>query len=164
MALYIRECIQCGAAFKGGPRAWYCPECRKERQKQINRESRQRQAEGKQRKIGSTGICENCGKPYIVASANQKWCPDCKDEMLKEVDRTQSLEYYYENKETINPARNTRRRAPARRCAICGRDFAAQGNKKYCSPECYEEGMKLMRPVYEVRRQAKKKEEKDPQK
>ena len=118
MALYIRECIQCGAAFKGGPRAWYCPECRKERQKQINRESRQRQAEGKQRKIGSTGICENCGKPYIVASANQKWCPDCKDEMLKEVDRTQSLEYYYENKETINPARNTRRRAPARRCLI----------------------------------------------
>ena len=163
MAIYIRECIQCGAAFKGGPRAWYCPECRAERQKMQARESRKRQAEGKQRKIGSTDICQNCGKPYIVASPLQKWCPDCKEEMARETDRRQSLEYYNENKETINPARNIRRRAPARRCAICGRDFAARSNKKYCSQECYNKAMAAMRPVYEERRQKKKKAEKDPQ-
>lgn len=161
MALYIRECIACGAAFKGGPRAWYCPECRKERQKQRDRECKKRQREGTTREIGSTDICQNCGKPYIVASPMQKWCPDCKDEMYKETDRNQSLEYYRENKETINPARNTRRRAPARRCAFCGRDFAARGQKKYCSPECYKEGMRLIRRVYAARHQAKKKEEKD---
>ena len=99
MAIYIRECIQCSAAFKGGPRAWYCPECRAERQKIQARESRKRQAEGKQRKIGSTDICQNCGKPYIVASPLQKWCPDCKEEMARETDRRQSLEYYNENKD-----------------------------------------------------------------
>ena len=27
-----RTCRQCGRTFWGGPRAWYCPECRKERQ------------------------------------------------------------------------------------------------------------------------------------
>ena len=91
----------------------------------------------------------------------QKWCSDCKDKMNKETDRKQSLDYYYENKEIINPARNTKRRAPARRCAFCGRDFAARGQKKYCSPECYKEGMRLIRRVYAARHQAKKKAEKD---
>lgn len=163
MAIYIRECIQCGAAFKGGPRAWYCPECRAERQKIQARESKKRQAEGKQRKIGSTDICQNCGKPYIVESPLQKWCPDCKEEMTRETDRRQSLEYYYENKEIINPARNLRRRVPARRCAYCGRDFEARSQKKYCSPECLKKGQELMRKVYEQRRQEKRKAEKDPQ-
>ena len=42
MAIYIRECIQCGAAFKGGPRAWYCPECREERQRAQQREEKKK--------------------------------------------------------------------------------------------------------------------------
>lgn len=34
MAIYDnRICKECGIKFSGGPRAWYCPNCRKERQK-----------------------------------------------------------------------------------------------------------------------------------
>lgn len=163
MAIYIRECIQCGAAFKGGPRAWYCPECRAERIKAQSREAKRRKKTGNTRELGSTDICQRCGKPYIVNSGNQMYCPECSEEAVKEIDRKQSLEYYHENKEVINPARNIKRRVPARRCAFCGRDFEARSNKKYCSPECRKKGQELMRKVYEERRQLKKKKEKDPQ-
>lgn len=74
MAIYDdRICRTCGAQFSGGPRAWYCPDCRRERariQKQrYNRE-----------------------------------------EMHRQLDLKQSLEYYRENKDQINPSRNERRR------------------------------------------------------
>ena len=86
MAIYIRECIQCGAAFKGGPRAWYCPECRAERIKQADREAKKRKSEGKVRKIGSTDFCKRCGKPYTVNSGKQMYCPECSEEAVKEID------------------------------------------------------------------------------
>lgn len=162
MAIYIRECIQCGAAFKGGPRAWYCPECRAERIKQADREAKKRKSEGKVRKIGSTDFCKRCGKPYTVNSGKQMYCPECSEEAVKEIDRQQALEYYYENKEVINNARNIKRRVPARRCAICGKDFEAKGPKKYCSPECAKKAHKAMEPIYAKRVQEKKKAEKEP--
>lgn len=34
MAIYDRTCIRCSRSFQGGPRAWYCPDCRKERQRE----------------------------------------------------------------------------------------------------------------------------------
>ncbi len=160
MAYYIRECRICGAAFKGGPRAWFCPACSAIRKKEQKKIYNQRAKDHTTRQIGSFDTCANCGEKYVVASGIQKYCEKCAPEMLKEIDRKQSLSYYYENKEEINPRRNERRRVPARRCAICGKDFEAIGQKKYCSKECADAVLKpMMANVYEKRRQLKKKEE-----
>lgn len=35
-----RECAQCGAAFWGGPRAYYCPRCRSERRQAYSKNTR----------------------------------------------------------------------------------------------------------------------------
>ncbi len=123
MAIYNnRICKSCGIQFSGGPRAWYCPNCREERKRTASRESKKREARGLTRKIGSTDICENCGKSYIVNSGLQKYCDDCREKMHKKIDNEQGTAYYHErvdknrrkitrkiqydkNNETINESR-----------------------------------------------------------
>lgn len=85
--LTSKVCRTCGTVFTGGPRAWYCPECRHARRLEKMRGYNAAIAAGTTRKIGSTSMCENCGKPYTVTSGRQKWCPDCRPEMIKQVDR-----------------------------------------------------------------------------
>ena len=94
-----RICRSCGIKFQGGPRAWYCPECRKNRQKE--QAAKYRQAPSK-RKLGSIDVCENCGEKYIVASGLQKYCEKCSAELHKKMDAERKLEYYRENKKAIN--------------------------------------------------------------
>ena len=105
MALYDnRICRQCGASFKGGPRAWYCEPCRAERARE-----RQRKASSKQiRPLGSTDICIVCKKEYIVNGGMQKYCTDCAPIQIKINDRKQGLQYYHANKDIINPRRYNR--------------------------------------------------------
>lgn len=69
-----RTCRTCGTTFKGGPRAWYCPTCRAERER-VSR--RKRNQHPPRRKLGSIDQCENCGKDYIVNSGLQRYCPEC---------------------------------------------------------------------------------------
>lgn len=88
--LRMRVCRQCGIEFMGGPRAWYCPTCRIERQREQGRTCKQRQRKGQTRWLGSIDKCEVCGKDYIVNSARQRYCPDCAPERYREVDREQS--------------------------------------------------------------------------
>lgn len=152
----------CGAVFKGGPRAWYCPDCRQARKIMQKRESNARQAAGVSRKLGSVDLCENCGEPYTVASGKQKWCPACREDMNKKVDREQSLAYYYDNKDDINQRRNIKRRAPGKRCEICGRDFYSPTCTKYCSDECRADATRSRyRMIYDPRRRRKNKEDED---
>lgn len=84
--LTSKVCRTCGTVFTGGPRAWYCPECRNVRRKIKLIGYNAAIAAGTTRKLGSTDLCENCGKPYTVNSGRQKWCPDCKPEMHKKID------------------------------------------------------------------------------
>lgn len=94
MAIYNnRLCRSCGAIFSGGPRAWYCPNCREERKRATDRELKRN---GSVRKIGNIDICQNCGQKYIIKSGLQKFCPDCQELMHKKIDREQSLRYYHE--------------------------------------------------------------------
>ncbi len=162
MAIYVRECQMCGVVFKGGPRAWYCPDCRQARKIMQKREQNAKQAAGTTRKLGSTDLCENCGQPYTVSSGRQKWCPNCREEMLKKADREQSLAYYHDNKDVINPNRNIKRRAPGKRCEICGKDFYSPTCTKYCSDECRKEAARgKNRMIYDKRRNCKKEENND---
>ena len=110
MAVVVKDrvCRQCGAAFSGGPRAWYCPACRSERQREQNRRHK---AKGPDRLLGSTDICTVCGKPYVVRSSRQKYCPDCAYEAVRAVDRPASRAWNQAHKDTYYPAKNAKRNA-----------------------------------------------------
>lgn len=88
-----RTCRECGATFDGGPRAWYCPRCRAERQAQQNREYKQRKKMGNVRVIGQKYPCEICEKMYVLSSGLQRYCADCAEKHLKEVDNKQSRQW-----------------------------------------------------------------------
>ena len=109
--LLNKKCRECGKEFEGGPRAWYCPRCREKRYKAQKRAYERRKQKGVSVVVGITARkCEICGKEYVIASARQKYCPDCAKDAVKAVDRQQGLEYYHINKKRINPVRNERRR------------------------------------------------------
>ena len=93
MAMYDRVCRSCGISFKGGPRAWYCPNCRAERKKE---QSQRCKREGPRRPLGSKDVCKNCGKEYTVECGLQMYCPDCQPEMHRKLDTEQGKAYYQE--------------------------------------------------------------------
>lgn len=129
-----RICCDCGNAFVGGPRAWYCPECRSERERERKKRYN---TYGYARKLGSTDTCQRCGKEYIVRGGKQKYCVECSKIAIMEIDRKQGLEWYKKNADTYNPIRYERRKIGNRKCAICGREFDPRGTAlKVCSPEC----------------------------
>lgn len=136
-SLGTRTCRQCGKEFTGGPRAWYCPECREKRKRQQKSKDNYKQRLGLTRKLGSTDYCTRCGKPYTVTGGLQKYCPDCADEAMRENDRNQARQYYEDNKEQTNPVRNNKRRVKTKQCVICGKEFDANGTaRNTCSEEC----------------------------
>ncbi len=104
-----RTCRECGAVFDGGPRAWYCPDCRQARQKAA---AARYNAKGRKadRPIGSTDQCVICGKDYVVKAARQKYCPACAYEAVREVDRPASRAWNQSHKETYYPEKNAKRR------------------------------------------------------
>lgn len=139
--IYDRVCRQCGASFKGGPRAWYCPSCRIERRRELNRK-RVENGRKPARLLGSIDQCVVCGKDYIVNGGLQRYCPKCAPEKYKEVDRKQGLEYYEANKDTINPVRKEARRT-IRNCPICGNKYWAVGGKIACCQEHKKEVLRI---------------------
>lgn len=96
-----RMCRQCGTTFLGGPRAWYCPSCRKERSAKANREHKERKRAGKVTPLGSIIKCKMCGKDIVKNSGLQEYCPECAEKHLREVDNVQSLEWKKKNTEKI---------------------------------------------------------------
>lgn len=160
MAIYDnRVCKQCGRTFSGGPRAWYCPDCRAERKRE--QESRCKRY-GSMRKLGSTDYCINCGKPYTVSGGLQKYCPDCAQKCVSEIDRQQGLDYYHQNKPQINPKRNIKRKSPKKEitCKICGKTFFGHENQKLCSENCRNKNRKIYSREYEKNHPGRKKEAK----
>lgn len=142
MAIYDnRICRTCGCSISGGPRAWYCPSCRQERQRASDAEYKRRVAAGTTRKLGNYDKCVVCGKEYIINGGNQKYCRDCAPPAYAETDRVLSLDYYHNNSEDINASRNPRRRVPPegnpRECTICGATFTTRSRATICgAPEC----------------------------
>lgn len=146
--LRMRVCRQCGIEFMGGPRAWYCPTCRIERQREAGRKCRHRTIKGQTRRLGSIDKCEVCGKDYIVNSARQRYCPDCAPERVREVDREQGRgwlkravekhgeEYFKDHlkrKREFWHKQNDKKHI----CPMCGSVFVPdKKNKKVCSERC----------------------------
>ena len=128
-----RTCRECGITFPGGPRAWYCPECRAERKKQAKQRY---QSKGPARPIGSIDRCEVCGKEYTVNSARQRYCPDCAAAAVKAADNAQGREYMQEY-------RKIRQRRAARLCVVCGKPLLSL-KSIYCSAECKQKAEKSL--------------------
>lgn len=102
-----RECRACGMQFLGGPRAWYCPECREIRKKEAKKIAKQNK---NKKTIGEAMTCEVCGSIIKRNSARQRFCTECAKTNYKNVAKKQSLEYYNKNKERLNLSRNSKRR------------------------------------------------------
>ena len=131
--LKMRTCRTCGAAFPGGPRAYYCPACRSERAKEANRRCKERKAAGKSRAIGSVDICSICGKPYTVASGQQKFCEACATEQRN----AQALARYHSDPDIVQKRRDLRAEGnPQSECIICGESYTQSGNWLTCSSAC----------------------------
>lgn len=108
-----RVCRECGVTFPGGPRAWYCPNCREERKKEQWRSCQRRKKAGAVVPIGSVIKCESCGKEIVKNGSLQRFCNDCAKIHLKEIDNAQSLAWKRENPEKIKKAKHdmTKRRS-----------------------------------------------------
>ena len=91
--------------FEGGPRAWYCPECREERKKQHNKKCKERRKAGKIVPVGSTIQCEMCGKDIIKNGGLQRFCADCAKKHLKMVDNQQSRQWAKQNRDKVRDAK-----------------------------------------------------------
>lgn len=127
-----RICIECGRQFIGGPSAKRCPDCKRERDRERARLHQQAKAAGHVRELGRTYICEACGKPYVLNSGMQKYCPDCMEEQRKKDTRAKVNEYMRANKGKY--PQYPRMRV----CVICGKILEPGTRGITCSPECAE--------------------------
>ena len=128
-------CKSCGTTFTGGPRASFCPECKAERDKQAVKKCRNLAKNKTTRQIGSTDICQRCGKPYIVKGGLQKYCPECAPISLKE--KTEPLKRAWAaNYREQNPDHKKTMQKNGTICVVCGKTFAAVDRSNACSPEC----------------------------
>lgn len=66
MSLLDRVCRECDRHFQGGPRAYYCPDCRVERQREQSRRSKARQRQGLTRQIGSEVFANDVQKAQTI--------------------------------------------------------------------------------------------------
>lgn len=148
-----RTCRQCGTVFPGGPRAWYCPECRQERRRAGDRESKRRGAA--RRPIGSKDVCVRCGKEYVVSSGRQMYCPDCADAAVREKERARKADYYRENQDKFS-ARKRELARDAKVCAVCGQTFSGRGSSVTCSDACAGKYRHMQQLAADVKRGRRK--------
>ena len=134
-----RTCRECGAVFDGGPRAWYCPECREKRRKIQKARYVERRKRGLSITLGeSVGKCEVCGKDFIYAAARQRYCPDCAKGAWKASDQQQGLEWYHKHMD-LGKRRERRKESyvkkPPTSCPVCGSKLE-RSQKSYCTERC----------------------------
>lgn len=134
-----RTCRECGATFDGGPRAWYCPECREVRKKLQKVRYNDRRKRGLSLSLGeSIGRCEVCGREFVYVAARQRYCADCAQEAWKASDRRQGLEWYHKHMD-LGKRRERRKeryvKKPPTSCPVCGGKLE-RSQKSYCTERC----------------------------
>lgn len=142
-----RTCRECGTTFDGGPRAWYCPECRKIREKESTKRYRDN---GPTRPLGSIDHCIVCGKEYVVKSGLQHYCPDCAGEAVRQLDREASKKWNAEN--NFYQQRSQKPRSGQKICVICGKPVPPGTPRVTCSEECDKLRIKYNQGKAEIKR------------
>lgn len=143
-----RRCIDCGQTFEGGPRAKRCPDCREI----ALRESLKRyRKSGTKRALGSTDICQWCGKEYIVISGRQKYCSEaCQRLAVLEWQRQHKKGYH--RKEEIYAEKERKREIQEKICPYCLRIFRSTSSSPYCSDYCRREQRKYYQCIADINR------------
>ena len=144
-----RICRECGSVFSGGPRAWYCPICRKARSKEAAGRYRK---SGASRPLGSSDRCTICGKEYTVNGSRQRYCPGCAPEAVRAIDRAASRQWNAEN--DFYAKRQPRRGQKV--CVICGNPVPSGTPRITCSDECDALRRRLQNAVADVKRGKRK--------
>ena len=134
-----RTCRQCGREFAGGPRAWYCPECRDIRQKEADA---RRAKNGTNRPLGSIDHCEICGGEYIVNAARQRYCKGCAAEAIRRNVNPHKAEYAKDHMERLKEQQKELRKDRTV-CLVCGAVFTSDTATVTCSDACAAELRKL---------------------
>ena len=137
-----RVCQDCGAQYTGNIKSKRCPKCQDAADRRAKAKSKQRQAKGNVRRIGSTDYCARCGEPYIVTGSRRRYCKDCAEQVMRENLRANERKWYREH--YVDPDKRAERNAARRKgwqaertCPICGKEFVASShNVKFCSDEC----------------------------
>lgn len=101
-----RICKTCGISFLGGPRAFYCPECRQKRIKEQNKRYKDRKKHSYIIPLGSVIQCESCGCDIIKCSGLQRFCKQCAKKHLKIIDNKQSLAWNKNNQVKVKNQKN----------------------------------------------------------
>lgn len=100
-----RICRTCGTSFLGGPRAFYCQECRQERKKQQSKRYKERIKHGSVTTLGSIIQCESCGCNIIKCGGLQRFCHQCAKKHLKIIDNQQSLDWNKNNQVKVKKSK-----------------------------------------------------------
>lgn len=99
-----RICKSCGCTFNGGPRAFFCPVCRSERKKQASMEYKKRNKAGEVVPLGSLINCAMCGRSIVKKCGRQRFCPECAEKHLKQIDNAQSIVWNKNHPEKVKEA------------------------------------------------------------
>lgn len=129
----------------GYPKSKRCPEC----QAKVDRErKKERRKNGPARKLGSEDFCKNCGKPYIVKSGLQKYCPECAEAAIRQVVNEHKHEWYKEHYDPVKRRESKKQRV----CVVCGKTFSSPLPTVTCSPECAKEQLRIYRATAAIKR------------
>lgn len=151
-----RQCRQCGAVFPGGPRAWYCPNCRKDRQRE---QQRKHDRNGSARLLGSTDLCIRCGSAYTVASGRQKYCPACAAVAVSETVRAHKRQYAAERSAQIAEYK-AEMSSNRHVCIVCGSVYDSDVPNVTCSQACAKIRRQQIQREADAKRLPRKKEKK----
>ena len=147
-----RVCMDCGAVFMGYPKSKRCPSCAAAAKRR--RDANQKRS-GPARPLGSTDLCQNCGKEYIVVSGMQRYCKDCAAEATLSNVRSHKRAYNDTHKDTLYPAK-TANRSYNKVCLVCGSVFDSDEPTVTCSPACAAALRKLRQEEADIRRGRRK--------
>lgn len=159
-ARWLTHCIDCGKLIYRPIKCIRCEAC----QLAINQErNKVRQRAKPARPLGSTDICTICGKPYIVESGLQKYCPDCRETATRASIARKKNAYMAEKRKDPEAAAQMREAKQAALspslCATCGKPFISKFGAIYCCEACRKEGKRKYYQTYDSKRVRKERKD-----
>lgn len=150
---WLTHCIDCGKLIYRPIKCIRCEAC----QLAINQErNKVRQRAKPARPLGSTDICTICGKPYIVESGLQKYCPACREAATRASIARRKNAYMAEKRKDPEAAAQMREAKQAALspslCATCGKPFISKFGSMYCCEACRKEGKRKYYQTYDSKR------------
>lgn len=142
-----KPCMDCGKIVRMHIKSKRCKACQEAANRRNDAAHRRAKAKGHTRKIGANDLCTVCGRPYIINSGRQKYCPSCAPSATKAADSQATLAWMraaYEDDPGKRDERNIKRRSnwadSPRRCVICGAQFLPPTpRRKTCGEGCQVE-------------------------